>query len=119
MKTLQGLEMHRLLILARTLLIRARIAKQKAQHLEDFLLKFRRVRVQPDVLKEYRQEAYQFRKEAREALRLLEKRNGIRYLNGLPLYPLMINLNGRAFMNWPECQIEYENEILFQGQDPC
>ncbi len=119
METSQGLEIHQLLALARTLLVRARIAKQHAVIVIETPSDIHSDAEVRRVHHSYRQDAYVFRKEAREILRLVEKKNGSRYLAGLPIFPLSICLSGSVFRNWPEYKSEYEFETLYHGTDPC
>lgn len=119
METLRGQDIDKLTALARTSLIRARIAKQKAKILEDFLLVTRPANVVRQKLEEYRQDARFDRKEAREILIVIDLWNSKRYMNGQTYLGLCHTLNGREFRDWNEYRTLYEMEPLFQGVDPC
>ncbi|MEE8599434.1 MAG: hypothetical protein V3S69_08040 [Dehalococcoidales bacterium] len=119
MKTLQGQEIFKLIALARTLLVRARIAKQYSVVVMENPNNIGPASEIRRVATSYRQDAYAFRQEAREVLKFVERANGRRYMRGLAVLPLMSSLNGRAFRNWEEHETEYEFEILYQGIDPC
>lgn len=119
METLQGQAIDRLVAVARTYLVRARIAKQKAvivMETPNYTHSDAEVGL---VALSYRQDAYRFRVKVRETLIAVDLWNSKRYMNGQTYLGLSHTLNGRNFRNWKEYETEYEFEMLYQGMDPC
>ncbi len=115
----QEREIKRLLVLARVRLIRARIAKQVEQRHRDHIEKNGYDNSSHLAAMMCKEEARLSRTKAREALRLVENKNGMAYLNGQAVFPLKVWLKGHAFREWIEHEREYEKVSLFQGSDPC
>jgi len=119
METQERLVINELLEIARDLLIRARIANQKAVIVMETWDNNRTAAAIRREALLYRQDARFDRKEAREALRLVEKKTGQKYVRGWTYTALKDTLDGRNFREWVEYRTLYAADEMFQGIDPC
>jgi len=105
--------------LARRLLIKARIARQKATIAKEFDMYFGDKRTPEARAQELLDEAKDLRKGAQALLREVERLNGQRYLAGKPVFSLKDYLVGKLFKAWDEFDVEYARigAPLF-GSDP-
>lgn len=116
--TLEG-QMKNDIHLAKGLLIKARIARQKATIEQELDMYFGDGQDNVDNPEALLAEARALRLEAQELLRKVEKLNGQRYLAGEKTFSLKDHLKGSFFKAWKEFDAEYAKigAPLF-GSDP-
>lgn len=108
----------KILSLACTSLVQARIMRQEADLDREFDLLYEVGPIGRRGADKKYETAKKFRLLAKEALQELEKLNGRWYSRGQPIIPLKKCFNGRLFREWGEYAHQYKYNRLFCGSDP-
>ena len=118
MDTKQEQGQLRLLVLARSYLVRARISRQEATVMKETYNAISSDAEIRRIVTMCRQDARKWRKQARDVLIAFEEINGRSYATNIPYRPLKYNLEGFKFREWKEYEDEYLKVEMFQGTDP-